>query len=294
MRECSHGNARALTENLAALLRREHDALAEFLVALADFDQPPAMGRAGAFVTLLFPAPRAPALQGRRPVPEGRGRAHPAGPGRRRAAQEGRLCLTSIIEAARVVTAENWETVLPRFYGLSRREAMEVVADLQPHPAPPTEVSSPRFVRVVRRPPRRRCRASPLRRPRSPSERPPSRARAQQRARSGPACFPAWLASEPTPSASAPVAPAPPLEVAPLTAEQSRLHVTVSREFMRKLEAAHDALSAAMPGRHARGDPGGGAGPAARAGGEAEGDGGEAPEAGPACEGRPHPGPGAA
>jgi hypothetical protein len=35
--------------------------------------------------------------------------------------------------------------------------------------------------------------------------------------------------------------------VQPLTAEQSRLHVTVSREFMRKLEAAQDALSRAMP-----------------------------------------------
>src|SRR5215208_3099613 len=42
--------------------------------------------------------------------------------------RDGRLCLTSIIEAAKVVTAENWETVLPRFFGLSRREAMEVVA----------------------------------------------------------------------------------------------------------------------------------------------------------------------
>ena len=31
-------NARELTENLASLLRREQDALAEFLVALADFD----------------------------------------------------------------------------------------------------------------------------------------------------------------------------------------------------------------------------------------------------------------
>jgi hypothetical protein len=30
--------ARELTANLAALLRREHDAMADFLVALADFD----------------------------------------------------------------------------------------------------------------------------------------------------------------------------------------------------------------------------------------------------------------
>jgi 5-methylcytosine-specific restriction endonuclease McrA len=35
--------------------------------------------------------------------------------------------------------------------------------------------------------------------------------------------------------------------VQPLTAEQSRLHVTVSREFLRKLEAAQDALSHALP-----------------------------------------------
>jgi hypothetical protein len=52
--------------------------------------------------------------------------------------RDGRLCLTSIIEAAKVVTPENCETVLPRFFGLSRREAMEVVAELQPHPAPPS------------------------------------------------------------------------------------------------------------------------------------------------------------
>ena len=32
-------NARALSVNLTALLRREHEALSEFLVALADFDR---------------------------------------------------------------------------------------------------------------------------------------------------------------------------------------------------------------------------------------------------------------
>jgi len=34
----------------------------------------------------------------------------------------------------------------------------------------------------------------------------------------------------------------------PLTAEQTRLHTTVSARFMRKLEAARDALSHARPG----------------------------------------------
>ncbi len=43
-------------------------------------------------------------------------------------------------------------------------------------------------------------------------------------------------------------AQARPFEVVPLSAEQSRLHVTVSKEFMKKLEAAADAMSHAMPG----------------------------------------------
>lgn len=39
-----------------------------------------------------------------------------------------------------------------------------------------------------------------------------------------------------------------PLTVEPLTADLSRLHVTVSKRFLRKLEEVSDALSHAMPG----------------------------------------------
>ena len=128
---------RALTENLAALLRREHDALAEFLVALADFDRRRAWAELG-YASLFHFLHRELRLS--------KGAAH-----YRKVAAEliqdvpavgaplrsGELCLTSIVVAAKVVTAENWETVLPRFYRLSEREAMEVVAAMQPHPAPP-------------------------------------------------------------------------------------------------------------------------------------------------------------
>ena len=51
-----------------------------------------------------------------------------------------------------MVTAENWQTVLPQFYGPSKREAMEVVAAMQPHPAPPvrTVITSARDRRSPR------------------------------------------------------------------------------------------------------------------------------------------------
>ena len=129
--------ARALAENLANLLRREHGALAEFLVALADFDRRRLwveMGYASLFAFLhrelrLSKA----AAQYRKVAAE----LIQEVPGVVEPLRDGRLCFTSIIELARVVTAENWETVLPRFYGLSRREALEVVAAMQPHPSPP-------------------------------------------------------------------------------------------------------------------------------------------------------------
>jgi hypothetical protein len=39
-----------------------------------------------------------------------------------------------------------------------------------------------------------------------------------------------------------------PVEVVPLTADLNRLHLTVSKTFMKKLDAVRDALSHAMPG----------------------------------------------
>jgi hypothetical protein len=152
--------------------------------------------------------------------------------------REGRLCLTSIIEAAKVVTAENWETILPRFYGLSKREAMEVVATLKPHPAPPA-----RSVVTAARPA-----------PALQNAPPPAPAALEL----GDAPEPPTAPPEPTPVSGWPVnqrhSPVPTvahprhLEVVPLTAEQSRLHATVSSRFLRKLEAARDALSHARPG----------------------------------------------
>jgi 5-methylcytosine-specific restriction endonuclease McrA len=215
---------RALTDNLAALLRHEHDALAEFLVALADFDRSRAWAELG-YVSLFHFLHRElhlskGAAQYRKVAAE----LIQDVPAVVEPLRSGQLCLTSIIEAAKVVTAENWETVLPRFYGLSKRDAMEVVAAIQPHPAPP--------VRTVI------TAAAPAASRAAPAGALGLDVAPQQASESGgPAAAPGWPDE---PSSSPPPAPRP-AELVPLSAEASRLHVTVSKRFARKLAEARDA-----------------------------------------------------
>jgi hypothetical protein len=47
------------------------------------------------------------------------------------------------------------------------------------------------------------------------------------------------------------MSPPPPAKVEPLTADLRRLHLTVSKRFLEKLEAARDALSHSHPGADA-------------------------------------------
>ncbi len=285
--------ARALTENLVVLLRREHHALAEFLVALADFDERRRWVELGHSSLFYFLHRELRLSKGAAQYRKVAAELIQRVPGVVEPLREGRLCLTSIIEAARVVTAENWETVLPRFYGLSKREAMEVVAALQPHPAPPTRsvVTAVRtaVVTAVRPAPAMQSvtTAAPALALGEASE--PRRAQPEPDL-ARPASQPGWP-DEPTPSTdpagrSRPAvrgraahrrAEPPPRDgVEPVPAQaRGRPRCAVSR----------------TPGRHARGDPRGGAGPAPGAGGEAEGDGREAQEGNQGFEGRPHPGP---
>jgi hypothetical protein len=217
--------ARALTENLAALLRCEHDALAEFLVALAEFDGRRLWAELGQPSLFYFLHRELRLSKGAAQYRKVAAELIQQVPAMVEPLRDGRLCLTSIIEAAKVVTAENWVTVLPRFYGLSKRDAMEVVAALQPHPAPPTRT-------VI-------TAARPVSASRSPSPTGPEPGAAQEAARAEvvSAATPGWP-DEPPP-APAPVAR--PAELVPLSAEQGRLHVTVTARFARKLEAARDA-----------------------------------------------------
>jgi hypothetical protein len=227
--------ARALAENLAALLRREHDALAEFLVALAAFDHDRVWVQLG-YPSLFDFLHRELRLS--------RSAAHY----RKVAAQliqqvpavveplrKGRLCMTGVVEAARVVTAENCETVLPQFFGLSRREAMEVVAKLQPHPAPPTRTVATSF-RAASHTTAAREAAGARSLPCAPAGEVTSR----------PDDSPGEFAHREVAPTFAP--PPPPLDVVPLSAEKRRVHITLSKTFLDKLAAATDALSHVQPG----------------------------------------------
>ncbi len=129
--------ARRLRDAIAALLRRERVAMADFLVALADFDRRrgwQVLGHANLFAFLLSELGLSPAPTYFR---QEAARLLQRFPDLERPLREGKLCLTSMGELAKVLTEENRAEVLPRFLGISSREAKEVVAELQPRESPP-------------------------------------------------------------------------------------------------------------------------------------------------------------
>ncbi len=232
-------DARDLTLRLPGLLRREHGALADFLLALAAFDRRRAWAELGhaslfAFLHRDLALSKAAAFY----------RATAAGLVQRcpevvEPIRHGKLCLTTVVEVARVVTPENAREVLPRFFGLSRREAQELAAELQPREAPP--------IRDVVTVARRATIAPAL----------PLAARVEPdlgQKVSRETTAPENLSVEdrqPAPAAAPSTAPASrpaPDAVEPLTAELTRIHVTLPRRVLQKAEAARAALSHSKPG----------------------------------------------
>jgi hypothetical protein len=218
---------------LTALLRREHEAMADFLVALAGFDRQRGrepLGHASLFAFLHT----------------AQGLSNNAAFQRMSAARllqrfpdlieplrEGRLCLSSIGELAKVLTEENRAVVAPRFFGLSAREAREVVAELMPREAPPLRAVVTSVARAVPTPVPAFAQASKA--SHAPLE--------LQPLNTDPASL---LTSEGAPTHPA-RDDAPRDDVEPLTADLRRLHVTVSKQFLKKLDAARDGLSHAIP-----------------------------------------------
>ncbi len=232
-------SARDLASRLAGLLARERSALADFLVALAAFDGERRwleLGHASLFYFLhrelglskgaaFYRKTAAELIQKFPEVVE--------------PLRDGRLCLTSVVELSKAITDENAREVLPRFFHLSRREAKEVSAELCPALDPPR-----RDVVTAA------SRAEPL-----------ASVAGAEPAREVPVVHPVNrlldIKPDSTPVVSAPT-PAAPLrserraEVQPMTADSSRLHVTVSRRFLEKLETARAALSHSHPGADAQ------------------------------------------
>src|SRR5207244_4238029 len=119
-------------DRLADLLRRERAAMADFLVGLAEFDGCKAWMELG-YSSLFYFLHRELGLS--------KGAAH-----YRKTAtdlvqrfpeiveplRDGRLCITSIVQLAKVLTPENRYEMLPKFFQRSRRESVAIVAALQP------------------------------------------------------------------------------------------------------------------------------------------------------------------
>jgi hypothetical protein len=242
--------ARRQRDTLRSLLRTEQAAMADFLVALAGFDARrgwEALGHASLFAFLvadlgLTPAPtfwrqEAARLLQRFPDLEG-------------PLRHGKLCLTTMAELAKVLTAENREALLPRFLGISSREAKEIVAELQPREVPATRAVVTRLLGAAQA----SCTGALASSCSTPAESAPSVvAGLSGRQIASPSTAPIGV---PPSQLWAPKvdfggdadAHVPRDAVEPLTADLRRLHVTVSRQFLKDLDAARDGLAHAVPG----------------------------------------------
>src|SRR5690349_19048883 len=126
-----------LAKRLAELLSREHRALADFLVALATFDHERRwleLGHTSLFYFLhrelglskgaaFYRKTAAELLQRYPEVVD--------------PLRSGKLCLTSVVELAKVITPENRGEVLARFFHASKQEAKAIAAELRPVDAAP-------------------------------------------------------------------------------------------------------------------------------------------------------------
>jgi hypothetical protein len=233
--------ARAFRDDLARLLRRERTAAADFLIALADFDRRRGWERLGHAALFPFLTRELGLSNGAAHLRFRAARLLPRFPEVEAALRDGRLCLSAVGELSRVLTPENRAEVLPRFLGLSSREAREVAAALAPRAeAPRREVVTP-LVRLEQPPPPPELAA--------PSAGGSAEAKAHLTA-------PPLAASAPRPvplraHEVAPTLPARALPrdgAEPLDADLRRLHVTVSRRLLEKLDRARTGLSHALPG----------------------------------------------
>ena len=251
-------DARMLAARLADLLRRERAEMAEFLLLLADFDKQRGWLELG-YSSLFYFLHRELGLS--------KGCAYY----RKTAAEliqrfpevveplrDGRLCITSIVHVAKVLTFENCDDVLPRFFQRSKREARAVAAAIQPMAAPHRDVvtaARPTPAGLMTAAPDSARANVPVHAAVHPDEPAGAVHPDEPNGRRSSGQHPGALVQpvEPVGPAGGGVAARPQPGAAradsaePLTADLSRLHVTVSKRFLHKLEEARAALSHAQP-----------------------------------------------
>ncbi len=209
--------------------------MADFLLALADFDRKKVWRELGHTSLFYFLNRELKLSKGAAQNRKTAAELIQAFPEVETALREGHLCLSTVNEVAKVLTPENRAEVLPRFFGLSRREAEAVAVSLRPAEGVPT-----RDVITTMRPaaPALRAATTQPALPAAASGSPPLAVHPDE-----PNAPLAAAAPRPLPAP-----PSPPDSVELLDAALARMHVTVSRAFLEKLEAAKDALGHACPG----------------------------------------------
>ena len=125
-------DARESSRRLADLLHREHSAMADFLVALADFDRRRLWLRLGHSSLFYFLHRELRLSKGAAYYRKVAADLIQQFPEVIEPLREGRLCITSVGELARVMTPENRAEVLPRFLYLSKREAKALAMEMSP------------------------------------------------------------------------------------------------------------------------------------------------------------------
>jgi hypothetical protein len=165
------------------------------------------------------------------------------------AIRDGRRCLSTTAELAKVATDENWTEVAPRFFGRSAREAQEVVAELQPRANPPLRAVVTSVSISLRN--AEPAEATPHSRPTALLGPSASVASPAATTSTDPGSL---LTSEEElthPARGAALRDPPRAGVEPLTADLRRLHVTVSRRLLKKLDAARQAFGRRCVERYA-------------------------------------------
>jgi hypothetical protein len=251
-------HARELASRLLDLLRREQSAMAEFLVALADFDRRRSWAELGHTSLFYFLHRELRLSTGAAFYRKVAAELIQRFPEVVEPLRDGRLCLTSVAELAKVLTPENRAEVLPRFFHASKQEAKAVAAEISPRQGAPHRmvVTAVAPVTHARQAAGDTAALTNSASPVLALDQNPFRLDEAPAAKgSAAAPLPAIVPPElPVPNAppAPPVLSAPPrTNIEPLTADLRRLHVTVSKRFMEKLDAARDALSHSHPGASA-------------------------------------------
>src|SRR5512133_3071700 len=130
--------ARDFTNRLATLLRDERGALAEFIVALAQFDQRRLWEQLGHASLFAFLHRELQLSKGAAYYRMTAARLVQAFPEIVDPLRDGRLCLTNVVELSKAITPENRTEVLPRYFHVSKLEAKLVTAAIRPAEVVPT------------------------------------------------------------------------------------------------------------------------------------------------------------